>query len=230
VKRKWLAPLVGLAGLALCAVGGVAILLRPAATVNAVGDLEAPIAVIPPEVVAFDGLLSISVTAPGAFDVRTARPVDVFAWAEDDHTSVVRGLVSWDDVQVDDVNAGGSYVADGDGDLWRDSRHATGETTIDPADVEPGVVIVLVSESGSSLGDVTLTLSRDRGNGWAWPVIAGGLSLIVVGLVILAAGLVESQLPTTRERERKGHDSVKKTSEAKKAKVDAQPKRKAKKP
>jgi hypothetical protein len=229
VKRKWLAPLVGLAGLALCAVGGVAILLRPAATVHAVGDLEAPIAVIPPEVVAFDGLLSISVTAPGAFDVRTARPVDVYAWAKDDHTSVVRGLVSWDEVQVDDVNAGGSYFADDDGDLWRDSRHATGETTIDPADVEPGVVIVLVSESGS-LGDVTLTLSRDRGNGWAWPVIAGGLSLIVAGLVILAAGLVESQPSTTRERKRKGHDSVKKTSEATKAKADARPKRKATKP
>ncbi len=213
MAKKWLGPGMGIAGLALCVVGGVGLLLRPAALAYPVGDIETPVAVIPPEVVALDGLLSISVTAPGAFDVRTARPVDAYAWAAGGRTSVVRGLVSWDEVAVDDVYTSGNHPADVPGDLWRYWRLAAGQTTIEPSGVEQGVAIVLVSTSGEPLGDVTLELSRDRGNGWAWPVVAVGLGLVVVGMAFVAAGRMGPTSPRARLTKGTGRERAKETKE-----------------
>jgi hypothetical protein len=219
VKRKWLGPLVGILGLALCIAGGIGLLLRPAAIAYSSAELETPVVVIPPDVIGLDSLLSISITAPGGFDVRTARPVDAYAWAVGDRTSVVRGLVSWDAVKVDVIATSGSDPADVPGDLWRDWRLAMGETSIDPNDIEPGLAIVLVSSSDTPLSGVTLELSRDRGNGWAWPVVAGGLAAIVAGLVLIAFRLIARQPPleaTADNKLRKGTSTkAVATSEAK---------------
>lgn len=202
--RRLIGPVLGIAGLVAVAVGGVALLLRPAPIAYPKGDLGTVVAVIPPSVIALEGLEAITITAPGSVDIRTARPSDAYAWAVEVETSVVRGLDSWEGIQVDRAGSMDGAVPEFPGDLWRDWDFGYQVMTIEASDIEPGLAVVVVSGSGEPLGEVTFEVTHDRGSGWAWPVLAGGLGALAVGLAIIVADLVLAGLGRRRARKGEG--------------------------
>ena len=185
--RTFAGPVLAIAGVVAIVAGAVGLMLRPAGVAEATAPLETSVLVIPPSVVALDGLEAITVTAPGEIDVRTARPGDAYAWAAGVSTSVVRGLTSWEQVDVEDVYSSSGAVPDFAGDLWRTWTTHAGTTVFDVSTVEPGVAIVVIATGSAPLSDVSMTVTRERGNGWAWPLVAGGLAGVAVGLVFFAS-------------------------------------------
>lgn len=184
-------------GLIVVAVGGVALMLRPVSVVHPRADLDTRVVVIPPEVLTLDGLGEITVTAPSTFDVRTARPSDAYAWAMGVEVGVVRGLETWEDLEVDRAGTVSGEVPDFSGDLWRGWVFAYEDAAIDPVDLESGLAVVIVSGSGSPLTSLTFEMIRDRGNGWAWPTLAAGLGALTAGLALDAIRLIRARLRTS---------------------------------
>jgi len=191
VIRRFIGPILGIAGLATIGVGGIALLLRVSSDAHPVGDLETAVVIIPPNVVALEGLNEITITAPGSFLVRTARPADVYAWATEVETSVVRRLESWEEIEVDRVWSTTGILPEHTGDMWRGWERGSSEKMIEVSTIEPGLAVVIISGSTAPLGEVAFEMTRDRGNGWAWPVLAGGLGVLAIALVFLAVNLIE---------------------------------------
>ncbi|MBN2176740.1 MAG: hypothetical protein JW722_03685 [Demequinaceae bacterium] len=197
--RRLIGPVLGAIGLVAVVVGGLGLLLRPPPVDHPTAIVDTTAVVIPPAVLALEGLGEIAITAPGAFDIRTARPSDAYAWVATVDTSVVRGLASWEDLRIDHAGSATGAIPDFPGDLWREWWLFFEETTIEASEVEPGLAMLIVSGSDAPIGEITFTVTHDRGNGWAWPVLTGGLGSVAVGLGFIIMGLLQ-----TRPRASKG--------------------------
>lgn len=185
-------PAVAIIGLVLVAVGGVALLLRPSAVAHPTALLETSLAVVPAEALSQPNLMSITFTAPGMLDLRTARPADAYAWVQGGHVTVVRGLDTWEDLGVERVWTAGGPATEFPGDVWRTWDNGFHTATIAANDIEPGAALVVVSAADAHLSTVTFEVSRERGNTWAPPVLALGLLAIAVGLVWMVVSLVRA--------------------------------------
>lgn len=193
MNRRLVGPVLGILGLVTIGVGGVALMLRVSADAHPEGDLETAVAIIPPSVVALDGLQRITISAPGGILVRTARPADAYAWATGVEASVVRRLESWEAIEVDRIWSTTGILPEYPGDMWRSWEIGSLKKTMKVSAIEPGLAVVIISDSTSPLGEVAFDMTRDRGNGWAWPVLAGGLGALAIALVFLGADLMEGR-------------------------------------
>jgi hypothetical protein len=186
-------------GIAIAAAGGSGLALRPEPVVYPSADLDGPILVIPPSALALDGLDDIIVTSAGTFTVWAGRPSDVYAWAAAAEVDVVRGLETWEDIQVDRAGTMSGEVSEFRGDLAREWAYAFEEASIEPSGVDPGLAVVAVSGSGAPFESLVFEMSRDRGNGWGWPTLAAGLGAVVVGLALAVVRLIGERIRALRE-------------------------------
>lgn len=180
------AVLSGAVGLAAVAAGFVGVAVTPDAEVTVSSALDTPVVVIPPRVLALDGLQDVTIEATAVLDTSTARPVDAFAWIRGARSSVVQGLASWDDVEV---LVPGIYADDGStfgGDIWRTQRRSWGESVVVPSAIEPGAAVVVVAEDGARLERVSIRVTRDPGVDWAWPAVSAGAMLGAFALILFA--------------------------------------------
>lgn len=182
------------AGLAAIVVGSVALMFRPESTVHPTADLDVSVVIIPPGVVTLEGLGEIVVIAPDDTDVRTARPVDVYAWSVGIDVGVVRGLDTWEEIQVVRVGTASGEVPPYQSDLWRGRMLVSEEAVIDTSDVESGLMVAVLSGSEAPLERLTFEMTRDRGGGWVWTTLASGLGVLTAGLAVVAARLVRERL------------------------------------
>jgi hypothetical protein len=182
------------AGLAAAAAGGVALMLKPAPVVYPSADLDTSVVVLPPDVLALEGLGEMTITAEGPFSVWAGRPSDAYVWAFTIDVGVVRGLDTWEDIRVDRAGTIGGEAPDFRGDLAREWRYSSGEASIEAPDVGSGLALVAVTGSGKPFERLVFEVSRDPGNGWAWPALAAGLGAIATGLTLLVVRLIRTRL------------------------------------
>lgn len=176
----------GVLGVAAAITGGAGLIARPDAVVWASAPLDRPVVVIPPQVLAMDGVLEIVVEGEPYTEVRTALPVDAYAWLRGESSIVVRGVSSWTEVTLVRPQI---YTYDGNGrkgDIWRSNVMRYGEMHIQPADVPPGLAVVVITRSHTPLDKVSIQLSRDPGYEWAWPTISAGALLVAVSISMFA--------------------------------------------
>jgi hypothetical protein len=176
----------GVLGVAAAITGGAGLIAKPEAIVWASAPLDRPVVVIPPQVLAMDGVLEIVVEGEPYTEIRTALPVDVYAWLRGESSIVVRGISSWTEVTL--VRPG-IYMYDGNdrrGDIWRSSTMRYGEMHIRPADVPAGLAVVVITRSHTPLDKVSIQLSRDPGYEWALPTISAGALLAAVSITLFA--------------------------------------------
>ena len=174
--RVW-AVVAGVLGVAAAITGGAGLIARPDAIVWASAPLDRPVVVIPPQVLAMDGVLEIVVEGEPYTEIRTALPVDAYAWLRGESSIVVRGVSSWTEVTLVRPQI---YTYDGNemtGDIWRSNIVRYGAMHIRPADVPPGLAVVVITRSHTPLDKVSIQLSRDPGYEWAWPTISAGALL-----------------------------------------------------
>jgi hypothetical protein len=173
-------------GVAAAITGGAGLIAKPDSVVWASAPLDRPVVVIPPQVLAMDGVLEIVVEGEPYTEIRTALPVDVYAWLRGESSIVVRGVSSWTEVTL--VRPG-IYTYDGNdrrGDIWRSSTMRYGEMHIEPADVPQGLAVVVITRSHTPLDKVSIQLARDPGYDWAWPTISAGALLAAVAITLFA--------------------------------------------
>jgi hypothetical protein len=173
-------------GVAAAITGGAGLIAKPDSIVWASAPLDRPVVVIPPQVLAMDGVLEVVVEGEPYTEIRTALPVDVYAWLRGESSIVVRGVSSWTDVTL--VRPG-IYTYDGNdrrGDIWRSSTMRYGEMHIEPADVPQGLAVVVITRSHTPLDKVSIQLARDPGYDWAWPTVSAGALLAAVAITLFA--------------------------------------------
>ena len=176
----------GIAGIALAIAGGVGLIAKPDAVVWASAPLDRAVDVIPPQVLAMDGVMDVVVEGDPWMETRTARPVDAYAWHRGESSIYVQGLSSWTEVKTLKPDL---YSYDGNdltGDIWRSNTLSFGATHIFPADVPAGLAVVVVTRSHGPLSKVSIEVSRDPGYTWAWPALSAGALLAAVSMVLFA--------------------------------------------
>jgi hypothetical protein len=173
-------------GVAAAITGGAGLIAKPDAIVWASAPLDRPVVVIPPQVLAMDGVIEIVVEGEPYTEIRTALPVDVYAWLRGESSIVARGISSWTEVTLVRPQI---YTYDGNettGDIWRSNVVRYGEMHIRPAEVPPGLAVVVITRSHTPLDKVSIQLSRDPGYEWAWPTISAGALLVAVSITLFA--------------------------------------------
>lgn len=183
--RVW-AVVSGVLGVLAAGAGVAGLIAKPDAVVWAAAPLNRSVVVIPPQVFAMDGVQQIVVDADAPMETLMGRPSDAYAWIRGETSVVVRGLSSWETV---DLLAPGLYRNEGDEpstDIWRRDYASIGTSTLRPEDVPAGLVVIVASQDRSALGTVSIELRRDPGFGWAWPVISAGAVLAALSLVLFA--------------------------------------------
>jgi hypothetical protein len=180
------AVVAGVLGVAAAIAGGAGLIAKPDAIVWASAPLDRPVVVIPPQVLAMDGVLEIVVEGEPYTEIRTALPADAYAWLRGESSIVVRGVSSWTEVTLVRPQI---YTYDGNemtGDIWRSNIVRYGKMHIRPDDVPPGLAVVVVTRSHTALDKVSIQLSRDPGYEWAWPTISAGALLVAVSISLFA--------------------------------------------
>lgn len=94
------AIIAGVIGLLMLVAGLVADGARADREVVTVAQVESAVVVLPPEVIALEGLERLAVTAEGRIAAHTARPVDADAWLKKHSASYVVGYNGWDDLTL----------------------------------------------------------------------------------------------------------------------------------
>ncbi len=176
----------GVLGLAAAITGASGLVARPDPVVWASAPLDRPVVVIPPQVIAMDGVMDIVVEGEPYMETRTAQPIDAYAWLRGESSIVVRGLSSWTDVWTMRPNV---YSYDGNemtGDIWRSNVVGYQEVHIRPGDVPEGLVVVIITRSHTPLDRVSIEVSRDPGYGWAWPAISAGAVAVAISFILFA--------------------------------------------
>jgi hypothetical protein len=166
--------------------GAVGLIAKPDAVVWASAPLDRAVVVIPPQVLAMDGVMDVVVEGEPGMETRTARPVDAYAWLRGESSIFVQGVTSWTDVKTLKPDLYSYDGKDLTGDIWRSNTVGFGATHIFPADVPAGLAVVVVTRSHGPLSKVSIELSRDPGYGWAWPAISAGALLAAVSMVLFA--------------------------------------------
>ncbi len=180
------AVMSGILGIIAAGAGVAGLIAKPDPVVWASAPLDRPVVVIGPQVLAMDGLDQVVVKAEPYMETMTARPSDAYAWLRGESSTVVRGLASW---EVVDVLVPTLYRYDGadpSHDIWRSSYVSAGASVIRPEDVPPGYVVVVATKTRIPLDSVSIEMTRDPGNGWAWPAISGGAVLAALSLSLFA--------------------------------------------
>ncbi len=180
------AIVAGALGVAAAIAGAVGLVAKPDAIVWASAPLDRPVVVIPPQVLAMDGVLDIVVEGEPYTEIRTAQTVDVYAWLRGESSIVVRGISSWTEVTLVKPQI---YTYDGNemtGDIWRSNVVRYGAMHIRPADVPSGLAVVVITRSHTPLDQVSIQLRRDPGYEWAWPAVSAGALLAAVSIVLFA--------------------------------------------
>jgi len=176
----------GIAGIAIAIAGGVGLIAKPDAVVWASAPLGRAVVVIPPQVIAMDGVKDIVVEGDPWMETRTARPVDAYAWHRGESSIYVQGVSSWTEVKTVKPDLFSYDGKDLTGDIWRSNTLSFGATHIRPADVPAGLAVVVVTRSHGPLSKISIELSRDPGYGWAWPAVSAGALLAAVSMVLFA--------------------------------------------
>ncbi len=183
--RGW-AIVSGVLGVLAAAAGVAGLVAKPDAVVWATAPIGHSVVVIPPQVMAMEGVQEIVVDADSPMETLMGRPSDAYAWIRGESSAVVRGVSSWETV---DLLAPGLYRNEGDDpspDIWRRSYTSIGASTLRPGDYPAGLVVIIASQDRAALGTVTIELTRDPGFAWAWPAISAGALLAAVSLVLFA--------------------------------------------
>jgi hypothetical protein len=176
----------GVAGIALAIAGGVGLIAKPDAVVWASAPLDRAVVIIPPQVLAMDGVMDIVVEGEAWMETRTARPVDAYAWHRGETSVYIQGVSSWTEVKTLKPDLYSYDGKDLTGDIWRSNTVSAGATHIYPADVPGGLAVVVVTRSHGPLSKISIELSRDPGYGWAWPALSGSALLAAVSMVLFA--------------------------------------------
>jgi hypothetical protein len=177
---------VGIAGIALAIAGGAGLIAKPDAVVWASAPLDRAVVVIPPQVLAMDGVMDIVVEGESLMQIRTARPVDAYGWLRGESSIYVQGVTSWTEVKTLKPDL---YSYDGNdltGDIWRSNTVGAGATHIRPADIPAGLAVVVVTWSHGPLSKISIELSRDPGYEWAWPALSAGALFSAVSMILFA--------------------------------------------
>ena len=90
------AVIAGVLGLLMVIAGLIAQAVKPDHSVVTGANLDTPVVVLGPQILALDGLERIAVTANGRVEARTARPVDAEAWLTQFSGTYVSGYAGWD--------------------------------------------------------------------------------------------------------------------------------------
>lgn len=197
------AIIAGLAGVVAAGAGVVGLQLRPDEVVRVEAPVDTPVVVIPPEVLALDGVVDVVVEGDVRLETRTARPVDAYAWIRGESASVVRGLSTWERLEVLVPSLYQPDDNDFAGDIWRTSRPGWGDSVILPSDVAPGAAVVVAASGGVPLSGVSIELTREVGYAWAWPAISVGAMLAALSLVLFAVSWLDLRPMRARVEERR---------------------------
>ena len=177
---------LAVAGALAAGAGALGIALTPESVVAVSATLDTRVLAIPPEVLALRGVESIEVTGPESMAVWAARPGDVTGWLEGRETVTLRGLASWEEVDLETASGFVGSAPGTDADLWRSSQVVDGPVTLVPSAIESGVAVVVESADDSRLTGVTLTVSREPGFGWVPLALKAGAGVLGLGLLLLA--------------------------------------------
>ncbi len=183
--RAW-AVVTGVLGILAAGAGVGGLIAKPDAVVWAKTSIDQPVVVIPPQVMAMDGLIQVVVDADPVMETFTGRPSDAYDWIRGETSAVVHGVSSWEKV---DVLVPGLYRYDGQEpsrDIWRSDYYVVGSAAFRPGDEPAGLVIVVASKDRTPLGDVAMELRRDPGFGWAWPAVSAGAIFAAASLILFA--------------------------------------------
>lgn len=94
------ALIAGVIGALLLAAGLIANAQRPPTDVRAVAEVDTPIVVYEPEMLAFVGESRMGFTADGPIEAVSARPADAAAWLESRDATRVIGLPDWQTLAI----------------------------------------------------------------------------------------------------------------------------------
>ena len=205
MKRCTLAILLAALGVAAIMLGVLSATAWRASNVVAMSTPQrpdAPVLVTDPGVLELmPGDVEITATADAEQPITLviARTEEVLAWVGASPHGKVTGAADWETLAVTDVplGEGGTETvpAPGDVDGWPVELTETGTLTTTWVD-EPGRWSVLaVTDGAAPAPELTLSWQREVSTPWLWPGI-------VLGIVLLGAGVVVFVLDEQRRRRR----------------------------
>ena len=219
-----LSAVVAVLGLGAGIAGAIGVKDTPESTVTAASSVDTPVVVIGPQIFEIDGLEEITVVGPGALDIYQGRPADAYPWLREADSTIVRGVLSWEELDVFVPALYSGTDVEPSEDIWRSIESGIGTVSFSADDVITGAVVVLVTRDGTEFTEVSAVLNRDPGYAWAWPTLSAGAGLQALGLAGLAVSWLRprQQSKTTTDKAATTTDKAA-TTKAKAATTKAKP-------